>query len=305
MQLSKKFLKKTNYALILLIIPGFITSAIIANKAIYILFLILSFIYLYYEKRFFSYLLLIVLAIVDRAFISLYFALIFYSVYKRDNFLLILSIILFAFNANYFNYYEYVDKKPRGYFLDIFGVYFLIFSPLVFIYFLYSLYKSWFLKKDILFFISFFSFVVSIILSFRQKIKVYDYAPFVIPFLIYMFKVFLYSYKVRLPKFRVFYKVFFILAISSVMLFDIFVFFSPYTPFKKDSILFVKPLVNFLKSNNINYIKCNNKSLQKTLDFYGIKEGNNYKLIYLKNKNLIKIYGKRKYVLNVSKLNTK
>jgi len=134
---------------------------------------------------------------------------------------------------------------------------------------------------------------------------VYDYAPFVIPFLIYMFKVFLYSYKVRLPKFRVFYKVFFILAISSVMLFDIFVFFSPYTPFKKDSILFVKPLVNFLKSNNINYIKCNNKSLQKTLDFYGIKEGNNYKLIYLKNKNLIKIYGKRKYVLNVSKLNTK
>ncbi len=308
--LSNYFFKKKNdiyfATIIFSLIPGFIISSLIINKSIYLLFFTLLFFYLYKEKKFFSYLLLFLGVFLDKSLIVLYLGLIFYSIYKKDNFLLILSIILFTFNANYFNYR--IGGKPKGYFLNVFGTYFLIFSPLVFVYFLYTLYKGFFVKKEIIFFIAITSFLVSILFSFRQRIKIDDYAPFVLPYVLYMVKIFLNSYRVRLPRFRLSYKLLFIILFSSMILFDIVLFLNCYTPAKKitSSFYFIKPLVKKLKNKKIDYLYCNNSKLCTSLYFYGINKGNKYYLKYEKSNFRVSIFHKKKRILiiDVSKLNT-
>ncbi|MEO1923136.1 MAG: hypothetical protein ABGX25_01305, partial [Nautiliaceae bacterium] len=213
---------------IFLLIPGFIISSLIVNKSIYLLFCTLLFIYFYKHYRFFSYLLLILYIFLDYSFISLYFALVFFAIYKRDSKFLLFVLILLAVNANFFDYR--ITGKPRGYFLDVLGTYILIFSPFVFIYFLYTLYKGFFFKKDIIFFISVFSFLLSILLSFRQRIKIDDFAPYVLPYVIFMVKIFLSSYRVRLPVFRKWYRILFIFLFATIIIFDIALFLNRYTP---------------------------------------------------------------------------
>lgn len=293
-------------AFIFMLIPGMIISSLVINKSIYIIFSVLLFAYLYKNLKVLSYFLLFFFIFLDKSYISLYFALVFYALYKRDNFLLVLSLIFLALNANYFNYA--IKGKPKGYFLDIFGTYFLIFSPFVFLYFLYSIYKGVLdKKKDIVFFVAFFAFIISTILSFRQRIKIDDYAPFTLIFIIYMVKYFLNSFRVRLPKFRTMYKFIFGFLFGSLILFDLVLFFNSYTPAKNltNSYYFIKPLVKILKEHKINYIKSNNKYLQTALNFYGINSGDKYILIYKKNKKVSIFHKNRKLLeIDVSKLNT-
>jgi len=287
-----------------MLIPGMIISSVIVNKSIYLIFLTLIFIFTYKKLKILSYILLVLYVFVDKSLISLYLALIFYSIYKKETKLLIFSLILFTFNANYFEYK--IHGKPKGYFLDLFGTYFLIFSPLVFVYFLYSLYKNIFFKKNLIYFISATTFFISLILSFRQKIKIDDYAPYTLVFVVNMVDIFFKSYKVRLPKFRKFYKILFIILFFSLILFDIALFLNKYTPAKKlsYSFYFTKPLANILKKRRINLIYCNNQKLCKILNFYGIKNGKKYYLYF--SKNNVSIFHNKKIILNinVSKLNT-
>ena len=309
-EISKFYLKKLKNkyfaTLIFIFIPGFIISSLILNKAIILIFFTLLFIFTYKKYRIFSYFLLISYVFIDYSFVALYFSLIFFALYKKDNKLLILVLILMALNANYFNYK--IDGKPKGFFLDVFGTYSLIFSPFVFVYFLYSFYKSFFIKKDILFFIGSFSFLISIILSFRQRIRIDDFAPFVLPYVIYMIRIFLHSYKVRLPKFRNNYKILFVFLFSSMILFDFGIFFfnAPYVKKIRGGFYFVRPLSKILKNNKIDYINCNNKNLCKALNFYGIKNGNRYELYFSKSDFKVSIFHNKKRikVINVSKIST-
>jgi len=292
--------------LIFSLIPGFIISSLIVNKSIFLIFLTLLFVYIYKFNKFYSYILLFFLAFVDYAFINLYFALIFYAIYKKDTNFLFFSLALLALNSTIFNYS--IGGKPRGYFLDVMGTYFLIFSPLVFVYFLYTLYKGLFLKKDIIYFIASMAFFLSLVLSFRQHIRIDDYAPFSLIYVIYMVKIFLNSYRVRLPKFRKSYKLIFIILFSSLIIFDVAIFLNRYTPAKSlsASFYFIKPLASRLKKEKINNISCNNKYLCESLEFYGIKKGNNFRLIYSKSSQKVSIFHKKELIktLNVSKLNT-
>jgi len=310
-QLTKFYLKKNRdrfFAyIIFILIPGMIISSLIVNKSIYIIFLTLFFVYLYNLKREISYILLGLFVFMDYSFISLYFALIFYAIYKKDNTLLMLSLIFLAVNANYFDYK--IGGKPKGHFLDLFGTYFLIFSPLVFIYFLFSIYKGFFDKKrDIVFFIAFFTFIISVILSFRQKIKIDDYAPYTLIYVVYMVKYYLNSYRVRLPQFRTVYKTVFVILLGSLIVFDIALFLNRYTPAKKlsGSYYYIKPLVKILKKNHIDYIYSDNRRFERCLNFYGINKGSEYYVIYSKKDNKVSIFHKKKKIMqiDVSKLNT-
>jgi len=310
-KITEFYLKKEKdrfYAtLIFMLIPGMIISSLIVNKSVYIIFLTLLFVYFYKTNKYVSYVLLGLMVFLDYSFISLYFALIFYSIYKRDNILLVLSLIFLAVNANYFNYD--IGGKPKGHFLDLFGTYFLIFSPFVFIYFLFSLYKGFFDKKrDIVFFIAFFTFVISIILSFRQRIKIDDYAPYTLIYVVYMVKYYLNSYRVRLPQFRKTYKALFVFLFITLFVFDLALFFNRYTPARNlsRSYYFIKPLVYQLKINKIDNLYSNNPRLIKALNFYGIKKGDKYKIVYQKRKNKVSIFHKNRKILkfDVSKLHT-
>jgi len=308
-KLSKFYLKEKYIyfaGLTFMFLPGFIISSLIINKSIFLIFITFLFIYLLKKNRVLGYFFLALIVFVDYSLIALYFSLIFYSIYKRDTKFLIYVLILLAVNANYFNYV--IGGKPRGYFLDVLATYFLIFSPFVFIYFLFAIYKGFFYKKDIVFFIGVLSFILSLLLSFRQRIKIDDFAPFVLPYTIYMKKIFLSSYKVRLPKFRKKYRWLFIMLLGSMLLFDGMLFLNMYTPISNlsGSFYFIKPLVQYLKKNNINNISCNNKYLCKALNFYKIDLGKRYYINYSKSKKSVSIFHNNKKIitLSVSKLNT-
>jgi len=133
----------------------------------------------------------------------LFFATFIFSVAKKDNIFLSVSIVGFTLNYWFFGFD--VSGRPRGYFLDIFGIYGAVFSPFVFIYYIYSLY--WFLIKykkplPLLWFVSFSIFTLSIVLSLRQNIKMEDFATFSVIGLPLMMYTFFHSIRVRLPEFR-------------------------------------------------------------------------------------------------------
>ena len=166
-KISQKYLKKANdvylSTFIFSLMPGFIIASLLFNKSIYMIFLVLLFIYTFLYHRFYSYTLLLLYAILNYSFISLYMGLIFYSIYKKDTKFLIYSILLLAINANYFNYD--IKGHPKGHFVDVVLVYFAIFSPFVFTYFIYSLIKV--LKKPtLLWFISSWGLLFSFLFSF-------------------------------------------------------------------------------------------------------------------------------------------
>jgi putative effector of murein hydrolase len=241
--------------------------------------------------------------VVDGSFISLYFGLIFYSIYKKDNKFLIYSLILLMINANYFNYD--INGHPQGHFLNMISVYLAIFSPFIFIYFLYSIVKTW-KKPNLLWFISSFSLLFSIILSFRQDIKIDNYAPFVIVSVIFMVYAFLNDYRVRLNIFRKSYKIIFMFLGFSLISFDVSLFMSKFVLDRHivNQFKYSKELYVFLKNHNINNIYCNDRILCKKLYFYGLEKGNKFYINFDRKQKKVSILhnGIKLYDKSVSKL---
>jgi hypothetical protein len=296
--------KERYYSIVVFsLLPGFIIASILYNKSIYSIFFLLLFIYSFFYYRFYSYILLLVYTIVDESFISLYFALIFYSIYKKDNKLLIYSLLLLMINAHYFHYN--INGHPKGHFLNLISVYLAIFSPFVFMYFLYSLIKI-FKKPNLLWFISLFSLLFSIILSFRQNIKIDDYAPFVIISVIFMVYVFLQDYRIRLKIFRKPYKILLLFLFFSLLSFDILLLSSKFffNRYIVNQFKYSKELYLFLKIHHIDNVYCNDDILCKKLYFYGINKGNRYYLIFDKKSKKVSILhnGIKLYDKSVSKL---
>jgi hypothetical protein len=175
--------------------------------------------------------------------------------------------------------------KPRGFLVDTFAIYASIFSPLLFIYFFYTIYREGVKgNRHIVWYISATSLAFSLLFSFRQRIYIEDYAPFVVIFLPYMVKNFLQSYRVRLPQFRRKHRY-----VASITLF-ILLLNATLTIFNKPLYLFLenpkkhfaynyniaKELAAKLKKNNINEIESDQQELLLRLKFYGIREGNRY-----------------------------
>ena len=308
-KISDKFLKPKDLFLSVVIfslIPGFIIASILVNKSIYLIFMVLLFLYLFLYYRFLSYIVLIIYSLIDYSFIYLYLGLIFYSVYKKDSKFLILNLILFMVNANYFNFK--IGGHPRGYFIDLFIVYFSIFSPFVFIYFIYSLMKK-IKTPNIIWFISVSSLFLSLLLSFRQRIKIDDFAPFIIPSIVFMIAVFLNDYRIRLKIFRKPYKVLFSFLFLSLITFDILILSSKYFLNKKivNQFKYSYEIATYLKFKNIDEIMCDNYKLCKKLYFYGLKKGNNYYLFFDKKAKKVSISHNHQKILSfyVSKINKK
>jgi hypothetical protein len=306
-QISKFYFKnkKEIYLSVIIfsLIPGFIMASILYNKSIYSIFFLLLFIYSFLYYRVYSYVLLLVYTVVDGSFISLYFGLIFYSIYKKDNKFLIYSLILLMINANYFNYD--INGHPQGHFLNMISVYLAIFSPFIFIYFLYSIVKTW-KKPNLLWFISSFSLLFSIILSFRQDIKIDNYAPFVIVSVIFMVYAFLNDYRVRLNIFRKSYKIIFMFLGFSLISFDVSLFMSKFVLDRLivNQFKYSKELYVFLKNHNINNIYCNDRILCKKLYFYGLEKGNKFYINFDRKQKKVSILhnGIKLYDKSVSKL---
>jgi hypothetical protein len=269
--------------LIFVLLPGVISSAILLNSAGLVIFGLLLFVYIYknYSQKWF-YLLLFTYLLVESDFAYLFLSLIFYAFYVQDKKLLIVNLLLFGLSAYYYGFD--ITGSPSGYFLDILGVYSAVFTPIVFIYIFYILYRRYFTKEiDLLWFIASVTLLFSILLSFRQRVDIEHFAPYVIVALPLAAKTFVSSYKVRLKIFRKNYRNIFTLSLIFLLLNALVVFFN------KELYLFIKdPQTHFaykmhvakelareLKRQNIECLKTKN-SMALRLRFYGVNNCDSY-----------------------------
>jgi hypothetical protein len=223
-----------------------------------------------------------------------------------------ISILFYGFVAH---------GVPSGHLLDILGVYSAIFSPIIFLYIFYTLYRKFLLKQlDQIWFIASTAFIISIILSFRQRINLEYFAPYLMLVIPLSAQMFIQSYRIRLKKFRKTYKIIFILAFVFLFI-NAFVVF-----FHKELYLILKnPKNNFAYNLDIAValseelktmkIEClhvkKNKEMQLRLRFYGFPECHKNILeevnLSTKQKTNVTISYKNKilYKANVTKLNSK
>lgn len=285
-QLSKLLLKKKKDALLAVLIysllPGVISSALVVDKAGVVIFCTLVFLVLYKKyQNWTAYGFFTILAFLDQGFLLLFFATFIYSIRKKENILLLLSIIGFTINYSLFGFN--VGGIPTGHFLEIFGIYGAVFSPFIFMYYIYTLY--WFFikyKKDLplLWFISFSVFILSIVLSLRQNIHMEDFAAYSVIGVPLMVYVFLHSVRVRLPEFRKKIYTTFGFLFATLLLNTTITFFNkPLYYLLEDKSQhfayqhhFVQELADELKKQGISKVRADN-GLQLRLKFYRIEKG--------------------------------
>jgi len=288
-KLCENFFSKNRdryYASILfMFLPGVFTSALLLNSAIIIVFFTLLFLYLYKKTDKYNYFLLILFVFIDNSFVILFLSLAIFSLMKKDkiNFFIALALCL----ASIWLYGFFIGHRPRSYFFDTFGVYASIFSPLLFVYFIYVLYRIGTKGEKTLFWlIPTTSLLLSLLLSFRQKIAIEDFAPFLVLGIPFVVRMFLKSYRIRLKQFRNFHNT--ILIITLLLL----IMSLGIAVFNRGLYLVLdRPEMNFaykynfadelakkLKKDKILKVTCLDERLQKRLLFYGIKKGGMYYL---------------------------
>lgn len=291
---------------IFMILPGVLSAALLVNTSIIVIFFTLLYIYLYEKRQKHCYLLLVLFLFLDNSFAIFFISLFFYSLKQKDNTLLVISLALFGLSMQLYGFDS--GGKPKGYFLETLAIYASIFSPLVFFYFLYTIYRAGTRGKlDLLWYISATTLVFSLLLSFRQNLDIEEFAPFVVIAIPIMIRTFLNSYRVRLPQFRTKHKIGINIVMvtliinSTILLFNkpIYLYLeNPKKHFANDY-HFAKDIANKLKELNIHTIESFDKKLLQRLNFYGIaKGGNQYIFKYKPNKfdHEIKIYSHNKYL---------
>jgi len=295
--ISKPYIKYERDRLWLIVVyillPGINSVALLVDDAGLILFFTLLYIFLQQHYNKLSYVLLPFLMLINSSFMFLYLGLIFYAYENQKQKLFIINILLFIITLLIYGFD--VGGAPQGQFLDTLGLYAIIFSPIVFIYIFYVLYRRTLTgPRDQLYYIGTVSFILSLLLSFRQRIEISIFAPYLMLTLPLAMQSFFHSYRVRLKQFRIKYKIIFMTAFILLILNAVSVFLN------KEIYYFLKnpadhfayrlhiadTLAQKLKDQDINCITCKDKKMQLRLGFYDIKKCDNYILEKIDNKNI-------------------
>ena len=210
-ELSRRYFDKREDAymatVLFMFLPGILTATTLVNVAILVLPLVLLFV-LMYERGSFWILPFIMLALffIHEASIIFFVSLLLYALVHKDKKLAI-SSAAFLIAFVYLSKGIEIGGGPSGHFVEIFGLYASVFSPLLFLYFFYAMYRILLReKKTLLWYISFTALAFSLLLSIRQRIVLTDFAPYVLISVILMLDVYNKSVRVRLPEFQKRYK---------------------------------------------------------------------------------------------------
>lgn len=282
---SKPYVKRDSDRLwlvfVYMLLPGVMSAALLVNSAGIIIFSLFLLLYLYQIKSWLVHPALFLFLFIDGAYALLYFALFVYAFNRGSKFYMIYMGLLLA--GSYYLYGFDTMGKPSGHFLDILGLYATIFSPVVFIFLIYVLYRKMVTKEqDITLYVSGIVFVVSLLLSFRQEIHIESFAPYLMLLLPLAAETFFSSYRVRLRMFRGRYRMmlavgFTLLAVHFfLLLFNqaLYIFIDhPHRHFAYKTHI-VKELAEALKKDKISCVKVNSRNLENRLKFYGIESCN-------------------------------
>ena len=222
-ELSRRYFKhnKDVYlsTVIFMYLPGILTATTLANVAIIVLPIVLLFVLLY-EKGYYLLLppLMLALFFIHEASIIFFVAVLLYAIMHKEKKLAIFSLaflLAFVYLAKGIE----IGGRPSGHFVEVFGLYATVFSPLLFIYFFYAMYRILLKEeKSLIWYISFTALVFSLLLSIRQRIHITDFAPYVMIAIVLMLNLFNDTIGVRLPQFQKRYKRGFIAVMSFLAL---------------------------------------------------------------------------------------
>ncbi|MFP4332528.1 MAG: glycosyltransferase family 39 protein [Campylobacterales bacterium] len=284
---SLKVFKRREDALLsfmlFLLLPGVNSSALLVSEASIVIFFLIFYLYLYKTNSTLSFMLLPLMLILDNSFWPLFLSLFFYGVCKKDRALLLGGLIMFGLST----YIHGIDTGgyPRSYFLDSIGGYAAVLSPLLFLYFVYAIYRTLIKeKKNMLWFVVFIPFVIALILSVRQKLDFETFGPYAVIATPMLVGVFMSGYRVRLKEFRGRYRKLFYVVLGFLLLSFIAMPLNRYlyVIYEKPSKHFaynyqvVKELSDELKNMGINSVLSDDESLLLRLKFYGIDAGGNW-----------------------------
>jgi len=282
-QVSKSYVKRNSDRLwlvfVYVLLPGVMSAALLVNSAGIMIFTLFLLLYLYQKKSPFIPILLVLFIVIDGAYALLYLAIFVYAFNKNNKFYMAFSLLLLA--ATYYLYSFDTMGRPSGHFLDTLGLYATIFSPVIFIFLVYTLYRKMISKEyDITLYIGGVVFVVSLLLSFRQRIHIESFAPYLMLLLPLAAQTFFSSYRVRLRAFRGRYRVLMMVGFSILalhfflLLFNQAVYLFIENPKKHFAYKthVVKELAGELNNLGIHCVVAESENLQQRLRFYAIAE---------------------------------
>lgn len=281
---SLKLLQNQRQALysvfIFALIPGISLLGVIVSISSLVLFVtLLFFIFWLYEQKLLAYLMLIVSLFVDESFFYFYFGLFFFALKEKNYFLIYLMIALIMSSIGIYDID--IGGRPRGYFLESFSLFLAIFSPFVFLYFVYTLYvKALVRAKTIVWYVSFTVFIVALVLSFRPKIYIDDFGIFMLIFTPVMVGLFFQSFHSHIKELRFKYKIIVSTILASLLASFLFTFLNIFlfVILSEPSSHFAyryygaKELAYELKQQGIYSVQTEPK-LAKKLEFYGVNSG--------------------------------
>jgi hypothetical protein len=284
-QIAKDYFDKKEDAraslFIFMLTPAVLVSNIILNEAIVPTTMTLLFLIAYRRRMILVQILAMgIIFWSDTATFAFYFAIAVYGYFKDEKYLLYLGLV-FMILALIFGEYSFVGK-PEGHLPELLGVYAGLFSPFLFIFYFYGLYRTALEgERDIVWYISFIPLIISILLSIRQQILIVDFAPYLLVGLMIPIKIYFRSLRVRLKRFR---KPYILLSrvIIGVMIFSalILILHKPiYRGLGSPKRFFIAPLyypfdiAQELKAKKEECFDSNIRSKYKiVLKFYGFKE---------------------------------
>lgn len=274
--------------LIFMLLPGVVSSALMVHHAGLILLALLFYLWLFDTRPKIAWALLPLYLWIDNSFFILFVALSFYAMAQKKSLLVLyalvmamVSFIMFGFDTNYI---------PRNYFLENFGVLSVVFSPLLFMYFIFTLFRFETINLHSLpWFVAMSAFWMVVVLSFRQPIPLEQFAPYVMILLPLMIKLFTHSYRMRIRPLRRTHKLIFVIALIFLILNSTMIYANKLLylvlPNPKNHVLHnhhvVKELAQKLRSKGITKLSTPHPLLAKRLEFYGINQhASGYELHY-------------------------
>jgi len=207
------------------LLPGVIISTVLANDAVVIAFLVLLFVYFYLRRQVaFSLLPLFLLGFVHWSALYFYMVLMLYGLFQKERWVFLgaaIATVLYLLAG-----IDMPEPVSGNYFFEMLGIDATIFSPLLFVYLFYALYRVLLRgERSLLWYISFGALVISLILSLQERIKITDFSAYLMLGMMVAVQTYLGSLKVRLKRFRRGYHLFFVVIASSLIISSLMMLF--------------------------------------------------------------------------------
>ena len=264
--------------LVYTLLPGVMSAALLVDNAGFKIALLFLFAYVYLKNKNYSLAVLPIFLLLDTTVIYFYLTIIIFELIRKNYSFALITGVLFLVSV--WHFHSGIGGVPKGHFLDTLAIYTAIFSPIVFMYLFYVLYRRFIFKqRDLLWAISFSMFLFSLVLSFRQKVNIQEFAPYFMFAIPLAAQTFLHTYRVRLPQFRkrygiLFYSAFALLVVNFFAVLGSQIFYTWINDPQKHfsyPLHVAKELAKELKKEGFECVKSDFK-MQERLRFYGIGE---------------------------------